>query len=231
MREAIVLAGGLGTRLRSVLPHTPKPMAPVAGRPFLEILLGQLAHQGFSHVVLALGHRAEQIRSHFGSQFAGMALTCVVEPEPLGTGGAQRLALDHCRSARIHVLNGDTYLEFDANTLEAGHKASSAEITIVCRPVDDTARYGRVLCEGSRILGFSEKGISGPGLINAGTYLLERQAIAAIPAGRFSSFEQEVLPPAIARGAVAACVSHGLFIDIGIPADYARAQELLADLP
>ena len=109
MHEAIVLAGGFGTRLREVLPDLPKPMAPVAGRPFLEILLTSLADKGFSRVVLSLGYMADKIITYFGNSFTGLDLIYVVEDEPLGTGGAVRLALSQCLQDHIYILNGDTF--------------------------------------------------------------------------------------------------------------------------
>src|SRR3569623_443740 len=134
--EAIVLAGGFGTRLRAVVSDVPKPMAPVAGRPLLEILLSRLAQQGFTHVVLSLGYMAETIVKHFGERFHGMRITHVVEDQPLGTGGAVRLALDQCKHSHVYVFNGDTFLDLEiakVETLWQQHR----EPVIIAREVAD----------------------------------------------------------------------------------------------
>lgn len=226
--EAIVLAGGFGTRLRQVVVDVPKPMAPVAGRPFLELLLGLLAQKGFARVILSLGFMAEKISGHFGNRFAGLELAHVVEDIPLGTGGAIRLALDACTQDHVFVFNGDTYLDFDAMSLEQQWQANRYPI-VVGRQVPDTARYGRLIVDGNRITGFAEKGIAGPGLINAGCYVLARDALARFPLNQVFSFEKDYLVPEVAHAMVEVFIADGLFIDIGIPEDYSRAQTLLAD--
>jgi D-glycero-alpha-D-manno-heptose 1-phosphate guanylyltransferase len=225
--EAIVLAGGFGTRLRQVVADVPKPMAPIAGRPFLEILLGSLAKKGFSRVVLSLGFMAEKISGHFGPRFAGLGLTYVVEDAPLGTGGATRLAAEACTQDHLFVFNGDTYLDLEVGLLEQQWQAKRHPI-VVGRQVPDTMRYGRLVVDGDRITRFAEKGIAGPGLINAGCYVLATDALARFPLNQPFSIETDYLVPEVARGTVEVFVTEGMFIDIGIPEDYARAQMLLA---
>ncbi len=227
--EAIVLAGGFGTRLRQVVADVPKPMAPIAGRPFLEILLGSLAQKGFSRVVLSLGFMAEKISGHFGSRFAGLDLAYVVEDTPLGTGGATRLAAEVCPQDHVFVFNGDTYLDLEVELLEQQWQANRHPI-VVGRQVQDTTRYGRLIVDGDRITSFAEKGIAGPGLINAGCYVLATDALAQFPVNQPFSIETDYLVPEVARATVEVFVSEGVFIDIGIPEDYARAQTLLAAL-
>ncbi|MBO7411049.1 MAG: NTP transferase domain-containing protein, partial [Ottowia sp.] len=134
MMEAIVLAGGFGTRLRQIVSDVPKPMAPVAGRPFLEILLGSLAQKGFSRAVLSLGFMAEKISGHFGAHFKGLNLSYVVEDAPLGTGGAIRLATTACAQEHVFVFNGDTYLDLQVEQLEQQLQASRLPI-VDCRQV------------------------------------------------------------------------------------------------
>lgn len=224
--EAIVLAGGFGTRLRQVVTDVPKPMAPIAGRPFLEILLGSLARKGFTRVVLSLGFMAEKISDHFGARFAGMDIAYVVEDTPLGTGGAIRLALDACTQDYVFVFNGDTYLDLEVDLLERQWQAMQNTI-VVGRQVPDTTRYGRLVVDGGRITCFAEKGIAGPGLINAGCYVLATDALAQFPVNQPYSIETDHLVPEVARATVEVFVTQGLFIDIGIPEDYARAQTLL----
>lgn len=226
--EAIVLAGGFGTRLRQMVADVPKPMAPVAGRPFLEILLGSLAQKGFVRVVLSLGFMAEKISSHFGSRFAGLDLAYVVEDTPLGTGGATRLAAAACTQDHVFVFNGDTYLDLEVDLLEQQWLARRHPI-VVGRQVPDTTRYGRLLVDGDRITGFAEKGIAGPGLINAGCYVLARDALAGFSLNQPFSIETDYLVPELARAMVEVFVTEGMFIDIGVPEDYFRAQALLAD--
>lgn len=224
--EAIILAGGQGTRLRHVLPDIAKPMAPIGGHPFLELLLTRLASDGFGRVVLSLGYKAESICGYFGQRFAGVEIAHVIEEKPLGTGGGIRLAMQKCTQDHVFVFNGDTFVDLDTRELETQWQASRA-LTIVAREVADTARYGRLqICDGS-ITGFLEKGISGPGLINAGCYVLPRGILDRFAPGEAFSFEADFLVPEVARRRIDCFQSTGYFIDIGIPEDYARAQQEL----
>lgn len=227
--EAIVLAGGLGTRLRAAVPDLPKPMAPVAGRPFLEILLESLAQKGFSRVVLSLGFMAEKISDHFGSQIAGLDITYVIENKPLGTGGATRLASEACTQDHVFVFNGDTYLDLEINLVRKQWQEQQNPI-VVGRQVPDTKRYGRLVVDGDRVVGFADKEISGPGLINAGCYVLATGALERFPLNHPFSIENDFLLPEVACKSVGVFVTEGIFIDIGVPEDYARAQTLLEDL-
>lgn len=227
--EAIVLAGGFGTRLRQVVADVPKPMAPIAGRPFLEILLGSLARKGFARVVLSLGFMAEKISDHFGTRFAGVDIAYVVEDTPLGTGGAIRLALEACTQNHVFVFNGDTYLDLEVQSLEQQWQAKRHPI-VVGRQVPDTSRYGRLVIDGGHITCFAEKGIAGPGLINAGCYVLATDTLAKFPLNQPFSIETDYLVPKVTSATVEVFVTEGMFIDIGIPEDYARAQTLLVDL-
>jgi D-glycero-alpha-D-manno-heptose 1-phosphate guanylyltransferase len=225
--EAIVLAGGFGTRLRAVVPDLPKPMAPIAGRPFLEILLDDLARKGFQRVILSLGFMAEQITSHFDHEYAGMQLVSVVEEQPLGTGGGVRLAMEHLTSDHVYIFNGDTFLDLDASAVETLWLAFHHPIIVACS-VPDTARYGRLIVEQGRVTGFMEKGVSGPGPINAGCYVLPSADLGSFPVGVPFSLEQDLLVPLVENSVVEAFITHGLFIDIGVPEDFQRAQTLLA---
>ena len=225
--EAIVLAGGFGTRLRQVVADVPKPMAPVAGRPFLEILQSVLARQGFTRVVLSLGHMADTIVNHFGTRFAGMQIEYEIEQTPLGTGGAIRAALARCQADHVFVFNGDTFLDLEADQVEAQWQAHRTPI-IVAREVPDTARYGRMQTEEGKVSGFLEKGVGGPGLINAGCYVVARDLLDGFEPGQPFSLETEFLVPQAARKCFDVFVTQGHFIDIGIPEDYARAQVELA---
>lgn len=226
-REAVVLAGGFGTRLRSVVPDLPKPMAPVAGRPFLEILLESLAAKGFGRAVLSLGHQAEVVMKHFSRRFAGIEIEFCVEDNPLGTGGAIKLALAHCVGDHAFVVNGDTYLDFEADNVDALWQAHGQPV-IVARTVADTARYGRIVVADDLLLNFGDKAASGPGLINAGCYVLPRALLAQRDRDVAFSFENDFLADPAARPAMRVFVTQGRFIDIGVPRDYARAQHELS---
>lgn len=227
--EAIVIAGGFGTRLRQVVPDLPKPMAPIAGRPFLEILLSTLAKKGFTRVVLSLGFMAEKIIAHFGDRYAGMELVYEVEQQPLGTGGAIRAALVRCESDHVFVFNGDTFLDLEVDELENLWQARHHSV-IVVREVPDTARFGRVEMLGGRVSAFREKGVFGKGLINAGCYVLPQGALDAFPRGQKFSLETEYLAKELNHIHFDGFVTSGRFIDIGVPEDYARAQIELAGL-
>jgi D-glycero-alpha-D-manno-heptose 1-phosphate guanylyltransferase len=226
--EAIVLAGGFGTRLASRLDGIPKPMAPIAGRPFLEILLGSLARNGCTRVLLSVGHLHRVIQNHFGHAFLGLAIDYVVEHEPLGTGGAIRAALAQAHEPSVLVLNGDTFLDADLAALLAAHSAARAAFTMAIVHQPDIARYGGVVVENNRIVGFEEKGRTGPGWINAGVYAVRRDlAWPPALAGKFS-FEHDFLMPHLTTLAPLAFPVEGFFLDIGIPEDLDRAQTALA---
>ena len=216
--EAIVLAGGFGTRLQQVVPDLPKPMAPVAGRPFLEILLSSLAHKGFTRVVLSLGYMSENIIDHFGDSYLGMELVHEVELEPLGTGGAIRAALACCINDHVFVFNGDTYLDLEVYEVERLWKASGHPI-IVVREVPDTARFGRVEISNGRINAFLEKGAAGLGLINAGCYVLSKHALDDFTLGQPFSLETEYFIKYLQHIRFDGFVTHGDFIDIVVPED------------
>ena len=224
--EAIVLAGGFGTRLRSVVPDIPKPMAPIANKPFLEILLGSLSRKGFTRATLSLGFMSETITSHFGNRFDDMDLNYVVEEVPLGTGGALRLALTQCVADHVYVFNGDTYLDLEVAAVEAHWQAHRLPI-IVGREVTDTSRFGRLVTEAGMVTGFAEKGCSGSGLINAGCYVVNRGQLDAFAVNSPFSLESDYFVKAVAATAIEVFVTTGHFIDIGVPEDYARAQSEL----
>ena len=223
MMEAVVLAGGLGTRLREVVPDLPKPMAPIAGRPFLEILLTSLSRKGIIRVVLSVGFMAEKISGYFGDRFGNLELIYVVEREPLGTGGAVRLGMQVCVTDHVFVFNGDTFLDLEMDQVEHHWQLHRRPI-IVGREHSDTARYGRLVTAEGAVIGIAEKGATGPGLINAGCYIFNRGQLDGCPAGTAFSLETNYLPTAITNTRFDLYVTKGKFIDIGIPEDYERAQ-------
>ena len=225
--DAVVLAGGFGTRLRAVVPDLPKPMAPVAGRPFLEILLTVLSRKGFTRVVLSLGYLAEKISGHFGARFGGIDLVYEVEYEPLGTGGAIRQAARHCPGDHYYVFNGDSYLDLEVDAVEARWQQHHVPM-IVARALPDTERYGRLETQGNRVTAFVAKGVRGPGLINGGCYVLGAGTLAQYPAGKPFSIEADFFPLSVKARRFDFFLTQGQFIDIGVPEDYARAQTELA---
>jgi NDP-sugar pyrophosphorylase family protein len=235
--RVLILAGGLGTRLAGLLPDTPKVLAPVAGRPFLDVLIWELVGRGLGRFVFLLGHRAEQVRDHLergrGQWPANVEFDYSVEPGPLGTGGAVRLAAGFCER-RFFLLNGDTYFDLDVTALVQAHERTRGLLTIAAAQMVDAGRYGRLEVGGDgRILRFREKdAAAGPGLINAGVYLVEPALLARLPAGRAVSLENEVFPALLAAGeTIAASPQPGTFFDIGTPASYHAFADFLVSRP
>lgn len=223
--EAIILVGGLGTRLREAVPDLPKPLAPVAGRPFLAWLLDAFAVAGLRRVILASGHRAGQIEQAVGHRWRGIEVAYSREEVPLGTGGAIERAVAQVQADGVHLANGDTFLRYDPAALEAATRARGCRLGIALATVGDVGRYGAVMVEDGRVGGFREKGGQGAGLINAGSYFITAEGLRHLPRIQGAwSFEERVLAPWSAEGLVAAFDRTADFIDIGVPADYARAQ-------
>ncbi len=228
-REAIVLAGGFGTRLSHVVPDVCKPMAPVAGRPSLRFIMDQLAAAGFDRVVVADGYRREQIEGFFGPAYRGMAIEYSPEETPLLTGGAVKRALDRCDSDWVFVLNGDTWLDADFESMEAAaaNVSDSVSAVIAVKRMRDFERYGTVDVDaGGTLTAFHEKRPCEEGLINAGVYLLRRDALNNMPE-KFS-LESDYFERVVGDGALRAVECPGGFIDIGVPEDYELAQTMLA---
>jgi D-glycero-alpha-D-manno-heptose 1-phosphate guanylyltransferase len=227
--EAIILAGGLGTRLASKLDGIPKAMAPIAGRPFLEILLNKLKHAGCTRALLSVGHLHAAIQNHFGTSFCGLPIDYVIEDVPLGTGGAIRKSLQAAAEEFVLVLNGDTFLQADYADLLQSHAAKRPSLTMAITHQPNIARYGGVLLERDRIVGYEEKGRSGPGWINAGVYVLPKEMPWPPTLPDKFSFEVDFLVPQTPTLKPAAYPVKGFFLDIGIPEDLDRAQRELAD--
>lgn len=226
---AVVLAGGIGSRLRSAVSDRPKGLAEVDGRPFLAYVLEQLAQAGVRRVVLCTGYLGTQIRLAFGTDFRGMRVSYSHEEAPLGTGGALRQAVDAAGDRTLLVLNGDSFCEVDLGAARQDFERCSRQPMLVLSWQADTARYGRVECDAAlRIAAFEEKGArGGAGWINAGIYLVDRPLVEAIPSGRPVSLERDVFPEWIPRG-LRGFPSHGRFLDIGTPESYSRAAAFFA---
>lgn len=229
-REAIILAGGFGTRLSHVVSDVPKPMALVCSRPFLRFVLDQLDANGFNRVVIADGYKRECIEKYFGDSYRGLQLIYSPETEPLLTGGAVKKALNFCTSDWVYVFNGDTYLDVSFDAFEAVRASAGDEVQAIlaCKMMYNFDRYGTLSLECSRITSFNEKQPCKEGLINAGVYLLRRDCLCGMP--EVFSLENDYFERVVESGNLYAAPCGGTFIDIGIPEDYSRAQDLLLPL-
>jgi D-glycero-alpha-D-manno-heptose 1-phosphate guanylyltransferase len=228
--DAIVLAGGLGTRLRSAVPDRPKPLAPIAGKPFLDYLLAHLQRVGVRRVILSIGYMGELIEAQYGARFQSLDMVYSKESTPLGTGGALRQALQLSQTSHALALNGDTLLQFDPRAFMTACRLAGKPLGIVTRKVDDTARYGRCALTSDVVTEFGEKGMAGEGLINAGVYSLRQDLFEGFELPERFSFESEFIEPNLPRLAPYGCRTSAYFIDIGIPEDFERAQTELPQL-
>ncbi|MDR1632009.1 MAG: nucleotidyltransferase family protein [Dysgonamonadaceae bacterium] len=223
MKEAIILAGGMGTRLRPVVSDIPKCMAPVAGRPFLHYLLTALESAGFDHIILSLGYKHEVVEEYVLHNEWKMKITSVVEPRPLGTGGAVKFALSESSCENVFILNGDTFLDVNYRQMFDFHVQTNAKATLALKEMRDFDRYGAIETdEASRIVRFIEKQYCRKALINAGVYILDKTALTGFP--ETFSLEKDFFEQTVAEGCLFGSPAEGYFIDIGIPDDYSRAQ-------
>ena len=227
--EVIILAGGLGTRLRSVVSEVPKCMAPVAGKPFLWYLLKYLTRfEQVDRVILSVGYLREvifkwidEVKDEFPFEF-----DYAVEEEPLGTGGGIKLALSKVRGVDAVVLNGDTFFDVDLKALMGQHRLLPSAITLALKPMKEFDRYGRVVIDtiDNRIEEFKEKEYCEEGMINGGVYAVSRINLPLVELPKKFSFEKDVLEPMTVQHKVYGLIQNGYFIDIGIPEDYQKAQ-------
>jgi len=232
--DVVILAGGLGTRIRGVLGDLPKVLAPINHRPFLDHLLDHLASLGIGRAILALGVGADRVLAHLAATSPPLPLISVVESAPLGTAGAVRLAAALSMSDPVLVLNGDTWLEADYAAFLAAHRAGGHLGSLLCVEVDDVSRYGRIDTDASgSVIRFVEKdpAAHGPGLINGGALLLSRAGLAALAAATGPSLERDFLATLPPGSLLAARVPVARFIDIGTPDSLARAGTLLPGEP
>jgi D-glycero-alpha-D-manno-heptose 1-phosphate guanylyltransferase len=230
--KAVLLVGGLGTRLRSAIPSAPKVLASVGKKSFLHLLVSQLRSQGIHRLVMCTGYLAEQIEHEFGDGRAwDVSIEYSKEEQSLGTAGAVKLAARYLKDdSEFLVMNGDSFLEIDFHNFMAFHRSHDAMATIAVFNVENTNRYGTVNIDANgRVLGFAEKtGRDVPGLVNGGVYVFKQAVLECIPEHQ-SSLEKDIFPRLVDQG-VYAQEQHGMFIDIGTPADYARAQGLCDSL-
>jgi mannose-1-phosphate guanylyltransferase len=231
--DTIVLCGGAGLRLRSVIGDAPKGMASVAGRPFLELLLRQLRRHGFERAILAVGYQRDVIYSHFGEVAFGLRLAYSVETSPLGTGGALRNAADLVESEDVLIMNGDSYTDADLRNFAGNHSEAGADISVLLVPPDGRGDCGSVRLDGEgRVVSFAEKqGPSDATYINAGIYMAPRRMLYEIPARIEVSLEWDSFPEWLREGKyIRGFVYPGRCIDIGTPERYQIAQNLLAEV-
>ena len=235
----LVLAGGLGTRLRSVVADRPKVLALVGGQPFLDILVAQLHHHGVRRIGLLLGHLSEQVQAHVDNvlrvRFPDVEFATSVEPGPLGTAGALRYAagriLPHAIAGSVMLMNGDTFVEFDPAAVLATHRATGAAVTMAIQHVPDVSRFGAVDVDATgRVLAFREKQArTGEGWINAGVYAFAPTLLERIAPDRAVSLEGEIFPGLLAEGAhVHSAPQRGHFVDFGTPESYAEFESYVA---
>ncbi|MBI2586366.1 MAG: NTP transferase domain-containing protein [Rhodospirillales bacterium] len=229
--DAVVLAGGLGTRIRRVLGGTPKLLAIVGGRPFLDILVARLKQFGARRLVLGLGHRAEKVTAHLEAHpITGMDTVVAVELKPLGTAGALRFLRPHMESDVVLAMNGDSFVGADLCDFVAAHRRSGAQASLLCVEVADARRFGRVdVGADGRVRAFREKDTKrkGAGVVNAGVYLFSRAVLDGIAKMPGESLEKDVFPKLL-EGGVNAVVCDAPFVDIGTPAGLKAAAEVIA---
>ena len=221
--EAIILAGGFGTRLSMVVSDVPKPMAPINGRPFLEYLLDDLNEKGINRVILAVGYKKEIIKNHFKEKYRNIEIIYSNEDKPLGTGGAIKKALTLAKDEDIFIINGDTFFNVDLEEMYQFHKKNNSKLTLAIKEMEKFDRYGSLILEGYKIVKFEEKKYIDKGYINGGIYLIKKELLTKDEKESFS-FEKDILENESLKIKKYAYKSEGYFIDIGIPEDYYRYQ-------
>jgi D-glycero-alpha-D-manno-heptose 1-phosphate guanylyltransferase len=226
--EAIVLAGGLGTRLRSVVPDLPKCMAPINGTPFLSYLIDHLILQGVTHFVFALGYKSNEFIHFLEAKLPNNNFSIVVEEEPLGTGGAIKLAISKTTNKDIIALNGDSLFKANLNELMQFHLKKTSSCTLSLKPMQQFERYGSVeMNDIAKITSFKEKQFIDAGLINGGVYAINVHSFLSKSLPNKFSMEKDFLEKYAAEGKFFGHVQEAYFIDIGIPEDFNRAQKEL----
>lgn len=225
--EAIIIAGGFGSRLRHVVPDVPKPMAPIGGIPFLQYIITDLAMKGIKHVVMAVGYKNKIIIDYFGHCNSEITIDYSIEDKPLLTGGAIKNAIKMCNEGTFFAINGDTYFDVDLNDMIEKHKKDDVALSLAIKYTEDLKRYGCVLVDNGRVTGFKEKGTYESGFLNGGIYCMNRSLLDGVEDVVFS-FEKDYLENEYSNEIIKPYISDGYFIDIGVPEDYYRAQ---AELP
>jgi D-glycero-alpha-D-manno-heptose 1-phosphate guanylyltransferase len=231
IKEAIILAGGLGTRLRSEVPDAPKCMAPVGGRPFVAYITDYYRRAGIGRFIFALGYKSAAFDEFFHREFPDGGYAVSLEDNPLGTGGAIRQACSLALDPTVLILNGDTFFRIDLDALSAFHTRHQADCSLCLKPMRDFDRFGVVeLDAGRRVRQFREKQAYRSGLINGGVYALDRERFLHEELPAAFSFEKEYLEKRLEDRRIYGLEADGFFIDIGIPEDYRRVQTILNQL-
>jgi D-glycero-alpha-D-manno-heptose 1-phosphate guanylyltransferase len=230
IKEAIILAGGLGTRLRPAVPDLPKCLAPVGGRPFIGYVTDHFRREGIGRFIFALGFMSDHFDTFFRAEFPNGGYDISVEEVPLGTGGAIRQACDRVEGKTVLILNGDTFFRIALAELAGLHAAKRAECTLCLKPMRDFDRFGVVeLTDDGRVIRFREKQYYPSGLINGGVYALEKTALRREEWPKVFSFEKDYLEAGREKQ-LYGLVQDRYFIDIGIPEDYRRVQQEINEL-
>jgi D-glycero-alpha-D-manno-heptose 1-phosphate guanylyltransferase len=225
---AIILAGGLGTRLRSVVSDLPKCMAPVQDRPFIDYVIHYLLQYKVQHFIFSVGYKSEAIINHIQTNYPELHADFAIEASPLGTGGAIQLALSYVKEENTIIVNGDTIFEADLHTLSSVHLQHTSACTLALKPMKHFDRYGVVTIDNNfRVNGFQEKKYYEDGLINGGIYIVNKPAFVKHQFPEVFSFEKDFLETYIGQEKIIGYPFDAFFIDIGIPEDYERAQTLL----
>lgn len=223
--DAIILAGGFGKRLQSIVRDVPKPMAGIQGKPFLAYLIEYLSRQGFNKVLLSVGYKHEIIKAFFKKQYNTTTIEYVLEDTPLGTGGAIRKSLRHIQGNEAIILNGDTFFDIALNDMYSFHRKQNTSLSIAVKPMHNFDRYGSIVLEGDRIVTFEEKAFKKFGYINGGIYIMNKSILNFLDqySDQFS-FEADFLSKIVYTFRPSAFINDGYFVDIGIPEDYKKAQ-------
>jgi NDP-sugar pyrophosphorylase family protein len=224
--SAVILVGGKGTRLRSIVSDRPKILAEVCGRPFITFLFDKLISSGFTEVILCTGYMAKNVQDQLGNQYNSLKLNYSVEESPLGTGGALKNAEQNVLTDFVLVMNGDSYVDVDLSSFIKWYLLSDKQTAIVLAAVQDVSRFGKAIVdENNQIIAFHEKGDDlAPGYINAGIYLIPSIQIKKIPSNIVFSLEKEWFPSLVSEKNLIAYITDGAFIDIGTPETYLAAS-------
>ena len=225
--EVIILAGGLGSRLRGTIGEMPKPMAPVDGKPFLSYQLTWLEKYNVGKVILSTGYKSDLISDFFGNKYNTIPIEYAVEETPLGTGGAIVYALKKTVGDKVLIVNGDTWFPIDIDCLINNHTSTNAQFTMALKRMKNFSRYGTVGMEGDFVVRFNEKREMSDGLINGGVYMMNRSFLENILHGEKFSFETDILEKTVCNGIIRGIEFDAPFIDIGVPEDYIRAGEVI----
>lgn len=225
--EAVILSGGKGTRLQSVIKDIPKTMADVNGTPFLETTLQWLNSFNINKVILAVGYKKEYIKKYFGNNYKNINLIYSEEEEPLGTGGAIKKALKECVDDNVIVMNGDVLARVDLNKMYEKHLSLGSVMTIAVKEMTNFDRFGVVKFNKDRITRFEEKKYVEKGFMNTGIYIMNKDIFENKIENKSFSIENDYLSKYVDKDKISPFIFAGEFIDIGIPEDYQKIQAMI----